>query len=81
MSKTQVDTSVMNGRDLFTYYTMVYGDHEYENTLFSAHLEIGDALFPMLERCEKEGKRIHLKYDEELQSAGVSDCPFEVIIC
>ena len=42
--------------------------------------ELKEKLFPMLEQCEREGKRIVLRYDAALQDAGVLDCPFDIVI-
>ena len=76
----QVDTSRMSGRDLFDHYAFVGEDQEYRNTVLSAYMELKEELFPMLEQCEREGKRIVLRYDAALQDAGVLDCPFEIVI-
>lgn len=76
----KIDTSVMSGRDLFDYYAFDGEDLEYRETLLAAYTELSDDLFPMLERCEREGKRIVLKHDKLLQSAGALDCPFDVVI-
>lgn len=75
-----IDTSHMKGSDLFRYYTMTGTDHEYGSTLRTAHLQVGDSLFSMLEQCEREGKRIRLEYDKTLLEAGAMDCPFAVVI-
>ena len=70
----KIDLSKMSGDDLFEYYTSQPG--EYKATLFQAHLEIGDKLFPMLEKCEKTGKKITLK--EDVKDA--LDSPISVIM-
>lgn len=70
----KIDLSKMSGTDLFEYYTSQSG--EYKETLFQAHLEIGDKLFPMLEECEKTGKKITLK--EDIKDA--LDTPISVIM-
>jgi hypothetical protein len=76
-----IDTSWMKGEDLFRYYTLSdAADRDYGQTLQAAHVEIGDTLFPMLEQCEREGRRIRLKYDDPLWEAGVLDCPFKVVM-
>jgi hypothetical protein len=51
----------LTGEQLFDYYTGI--DGEYKSVLFQAHVEIGDALFPMLEQAEKEGKKIVITED------------------
>lgn len=76
----KVDTSRMSGRDLFEHYAFEGEDQEYRNAVLSAYMELKEELFPMLERCEREGKRIVLRYDDTLQAAGALDCPFEVVI-
>lgn len=76
----KIDTSRMSGDALFEHYAFDGEDQEYRNTVLSAYMELNDALFPMLEQCEREGKRIVLRYDAALQDAGVLDCPFEVTI-
>lgn len=76
----KVDTSVMSGRDLFDHYAFDGEDLEYRETLLAAYMELSDNLFPMLEQCEREGKRIVLKHDADLQAAGVLDCPFDIIM-
>lgn len=76
----KVDTSRMSGRDLFEHYAYDGEDMEYRNTVLSAYMELKDDLFPILEQCEREGKRIMLRYNATLQAAGVIDCPFEIAI-
>lgn len=71
-----IDKSKMTGGQLFDYYTSVHEDREYGSTLLTAHSEIGNKLFPMLEKCEREGKRIAL---QETMS-GVLDPPLEVVL-
>lgn len=52
------DLSNLSGEYLFDYYTSI--DGEYKQTLFTAHLTIGDRLYKLLEKAEKQGKRIAL---------------------
>lgn len=54
-----IEKTKLTGKELFDLYTSLEGEYKY--TLFRAHLEIGDDLFPMLEKCEKEGKKIHIQ--------------------
>ena len=49
---------------------------EYSQTLMTAHMHIGDKLFPMLEKCERTGKKIVLIDDPEFE--GCCDQPFFV---
>lgn len=53
----------LSGKELFEYYTSL--DNEYIGTLFQAFQEIGEELYPMLEKCEKEGKSIVINEDIE----------------
>lgn len=64
----------LTGLQLFEYYTSQ--SNEYSNTLFMAQLELGEAIFPMLEKCERESKRVVIT--EDLQ--GVLDSPITITI-
>lgn len=64
----------LTGLQLFEYYTSQ--SNEYSNTLFTAQLELGEAIFPMLEQCERESKRVVIT--EDLQ--GVLDSPITITI-
>lgn len=55
---TKPDLSAHTGEQLFDYYTSI--DGEYKQTLFTAHLTIGDRLFKLLEKAEKKGGKIVL---------------------
>ena len=50
------------GIELFEYYTSLGG--EYANSLLMAHLELGEELYPMLEQCERENKKIVITEQE-----------------
>lgn len=65
---------ILSGSELFDYYTSEFTD--YRQTLFLAHLQIGDKLFEMLEECEKTGKKIAIKEDPK----GVIDPPVHVFM-
>ncbi len=71
---TKPDLTGLTGEQLFDYYTSIYG--EYEQTLFTAHSVIGDRLFKLLEKAEKQGKKIVLI--EKMKN--VYDPPISVII-
>ena len=62
----------MNGEDLFFYYTGL--SDEYSQVLNTAFMQIGEELFPLLEQCHKEGKKIVLVDDPVFE--GVDDQPF-----
>jgi len=62
----------MNGEDLFFYYTGL--SDEYSQVLNTAFMQIGEELFPLLEKCHKEGKKIVLVDDPVFE--GVDDQPF-----
>ena len=64
----------LTGKELFEYHTSL--DNEYKGTLFHAFQEIGAELYPMLEKCEKEGKSIVVNEDIE----GAFDSPITVSI-
>ena len=64
----------LTGLQLFEYYTSQ--SNEYSNTLHMARLELGEAIFPMLEQCEREAKRIVIT--EDLQD--VLDSPITITI-
>lgn len=64
----------MTGHELFEFYTSQGG--AYSQTLFTAHLHIGDTLFSMLEDAEKQGKKIVIKED----MPGVDDSPVSIIL-
>jgi len=50
------DLSKMTGRQLLEFLTFQPG--EYAQTLMTAFVSIGEDLFPMLEECQRTGKRI-----------------------
>ena len=54
----KIDKSKWTGEQLFDYYFNLGGD--YEQTLSTARMTIGDGLFPLLEQCERENKIIDL---------------------
>lgn len=64
----------LSGSELFDFYTSEFTD--YRQTLFQAHLQIGDTLFAMLEECEKTGKKIAIIE----VSKGVIDPPMSVVM-
>lgn len=64
----------LSGSELFDHYTSELTD--YRQTLFQAHLQIGDRLFAMLEECEKTGRKIEIKET----MTGVTDTPFDIVI-
>lgn len=49
----------MTGEQLFEIKTSEWG--EYAQDLMTAHSLIGDKLYPMLEECERTGKKIVLR--------------------
>lgn len=59
----------MNGQELFIKYTEVRS--EYKQLLMFLHANIGDALFPLLEKAEAEGKQ--LAYDESKVPESILD--------
>lgn len=68
------DLSKLTGEELFGYYTSQ--GNKYRQVLFQVYLQIGDKLFKMLEKAEKEGKKIVIK--ESLQD--VDDLPITTYI-
>lgn len=68
------DLSQLTGEQLFDYYTGIEG--EYKQTLFQAYTEIGNELFELLEKAEKEGKKVVIKED----IPDVNDSPVTVTI-
>lgn len=64
----------MTGQQLFDYYTDQAG--EYGQILFTAHQMINDDIFPMLEKAEKENKKVALK----TINGDVDDPIIEVVI-
>jgi hypothetical protein len=58
----------LSGEELFDYYTSQGG--EYSQTLMLAFNEIGEKLYSMLEKAEKEGKKIYVieEIDDALDS-------------
>lgn len=64
----------MNGEDLFEIYVSKHD--EYAGVLCMARTLIGEKLLPMLESCEKTGKKIEIK---EFQSI-TTDWEQKVII-
>ena len=64
----------LTGEELFEFYTSQEG--EYRQTLFTAHMQIGDELFKLLEQAEMEGKKIVLQ--DEMNDT--DDAPFSVIL-
>lgn len=73
-----VDKSKLNGDQLFQFYTMVEKDMEYRSTLQTAYMQLGGDLFPLLEKCEREGKRIDIQEDEAY--TGAIDAPFKIVL-
>lgn len=65
---------MQTGQDIFSYYMSI--DGEYKQTLLTAHIQIGDKLFKLLEEAEKQGKKIVIKEDD----TGADDAPFSVVI-
>jgi hypothetical protein len=66
--------SNLTGAQLFDFYTSQ--NNEYKQVLFTAHEQIGDDLFKMLETAEKGGKKIVLKDSLE----DVNDPPITIYI-
>lgn len=70
----EIDKSNWTGKELFEFYTTQ--DPAYRKILNQAFLEIGDELYLMLEKAEREGKKIVLIE----QIKGVDDPPLSVEI-
>lgn len=68
------DKSNWSGKELFEFYTSEEG--EYKNTLLQAYVQIGDDIYSMLEKAEKQGKKIALVE----QKKGVDDPPLSIEI-
>ncbi len=60
----------LSGRELFDIY--LSRNDEYSSVLLTAFVEIGDDLFPLLEKAERLGKKVTLIED---LSSGVFDPP------
>lgn len=75
--KNKIDKSKWTGEQLFEYYSTLGG--EYEQTLSTARMQIGDELMPMLEECERTGKKITLVDDISI-GKNLDDQPFFVKI-
>jgi len=59
----------MDGRELYLKYTDMPG--EYRRLLFFLFLNIGEDLYPLLEKAEKEGKK--LSYDDSKAPVDILD--------
>ena len=66
--------NTLKGEILFNIYISKMDD--YSQTLRTAFMELDEDLFPMLEECEKTGKKIVLIDDPEFE--GCCDQPFSV---
>jgi hypothetical protein len=66
----------MTGRQLFELQTSVWGD--YAQVLMRAYSLIGDKLYPMLEECERTGKKIVIQ--EMTDDPEINDPPIVVVI-
>ncbi len=66
----------MTGRQLFELQTSVWGD--YAQVLMTAYSLIGDKLYPMLEECERTGKKIVIQ--EMTDDPEINDPPIVVVI-
>lgn len=66
----------MTGEELFQSALSEWG--EYAQDLMTAHSLIGDKLFPMLEECERTGKKIVIR--ELTDDPGINDPPLVVVI-
>ena len=64
------DKTRWTGSELFEFYTSGLEYSEYAQDLLTAESIIGDTLFSMLEKAEKEGKKIVL---EESSKTGTMD--------
>lgn len=51
----------MTGRELFTHLTLSIEKDEYAQTLMTIWTHIGDEIFPLLEKADKEGKKLDVK--------------------
>ena len=51
----------LSGRELFDIY--LSRNDEYSSVLLTARIEIGDALFPLLEKAERLGKKVTIFQD------------------
>ena len=65
----------LSGRELFDIY--LSRNDEYSSVLLTARIEIGDALFPLLEKAERMSKKVVIKQDS---STGVLDAPMSFAI-
>jgi len=70
----KIDKSKWSGIELFEFFSTQ--DPKYGKILNQAYLEIGDDIYTLLERAEKEGKKIVLVE----QRKGVDDPPLSVEI-
>jgi hypothetical protein len=64
----------MNGLELFNKYTALRDftespEDEYAQLLFTLFLNIGDDLYPLLEKAETSGKKIEVANDVDFISA------------
>ena len=65
----------LTGQELFDIY--LSRNDEYSSILLTAYVEIGDDLFPLLEKAERLGKKVTLIQDLD---SGVFDTPITVTL-
>ena len=65
----------LSGAELFDVYLSRHD--EYSSVLLTAFIEIGDDLFPLLEKAERLGQKVVIKQDLD---SGILDAPMTVTI-
>jgi len=75
----EYDLDRMTGKELFQFYAD-HPDYDpaYGQVLGTAFFQIGEKLFPMLEKAHRSGKKIALKQLPGYEN--VCDPPFDVVV-